>query len=1111
MPNFRPLCKAWLVLFVFVAFAWVDARLPSRTHAEEKAADPAAMAIYADAANFQTNGAVDLAIEQWKDFLDKYPKHELAPKAAHYLGVCYMQVDPPQLIEAAKSFGVALQDKEYDLREESLSNRGWCFYAVAMAKEPVDKGFLQESLGAYQQLLKERPKTRYRDRAYFYSGESSYSLGKPQEAIDYYSKLLQMSDADESSLRCDALYARGVAQEELNQGDAAAKSYQQLLSSCADTDLVVDVLLRLGDLQVAGAKFDEAVESFAKVVDDTTGLATDDDQAYAIFRQAYSLVRLSKPDEAAKRYEQLVADFPQSRYTSAAMMAAAQTRYQAGDTALAADGFRRVLAGDDLVASTEAAHWLARIDLSAATDAADGSTARTEAAQSAFDVASGQIKIGSEGPYQLNLELDAAEALSFLPDRLEEALQRFESAANLSPTSPLAPRAIYNAAFTALALGKHEKAQQLADDFTRRFASDPLAPDAAFISAESRLLGGKPDEAASRYVALIEKAEYQTNSQRPMWILRAASALTSAQKPADAVALISKNLDALKTPALKAEAFLLRGQAELKNGDTAKAAESFKASRTADPTWARSDEAFLLAGNAQASSGNQEAAAGIWKELVSSSPKSKIAAQAGYKLGQMASDAGDYEEAIERFDGVLVDRRDPALVPFAMYGKGWAEIQLERYAPAVQTLDAVTSEFPKHAIYDDALLAKGIAKRNLKQNTAAREDLQKFLDTKPTGIHLGHGLYELSLVEQNENDSKAAAETLARLASEVPDYPGMDKVLYELGWSLRESGDEAGAIKQFESLMQQYPDNSMLGEAAYFVGQKYYGDEQWDAAANAFAVAVEKAPGPDLLEKSLYRLGWSQFNAGHYPEAEAVFVRQFREASDGELILDAMMMVGESRFKQDRFSDALRAYGKAREKIQADNDTGKTLRDGAERQVRELTLLHGGQAAAQLKQWDDAVGWYDELRERFPATTYLPQVFYETGFAYQQAGNETQALKLFGQVADNYRNVLAARARFMMGEIYFTQKEFSKAIPEFQRVMFGFGAEKAPDDIKNWQAKSGFEAGRCAELLVDSAQTESAKNKARGYAVKFYQYVVDKHPNHELSAKAAERLRSLKA
>ena len=183
-----------------------------------------------------------------------------------------------------------------------------------------------------------------------------------------------------------------------------------------------------------------------------------------------------------------------------------------------------------------------------------------------------------------------------------------------------------------------------------------------------------------------------------------------------------------------------------------------------------------------------------------------------------------------------------------------------------------------------------------------------------------------------------------------------------------------------------------------------------------------------------------------------------------------------------------------RQRIRSKNESAQSIRDQAERQVRELTLLHGGQSAAQLKRWQEAIQWYDELTQRFPATVYLPQAAYEKGFAYQQLGDTNRAVKLYAQVANNYRNEIAARARFMMGEIYFGNRQYDAAIPEFQRVMFGYGAEKAPDEIKNWQAKSGFEAGRCSESLMQQAKTPAAKAKAKKFANDFFQYVISKHP-----------------
>ena len=206
----------------------------------------------------------------------------------------------------------------------------------------------------------------------------------------------------------------------------------------------------------------------------------------------------------------------------------------------------------------------------------------------------------------------------------------------------------------------------------------------------------------------------------------------------------------------------------------------------------------------------------------------------------------------------------------------------------------------------------------------------------------------------------------------------------------------------------------------------------------------------------------------------------------------------------------MEGFDKARNAIRDRKEDAKTIRDPAERRVRELVFLHGGQSEAQLKRWNKAIEWYDELRERFPSTQYLPQVFYETGFAYQQLDDQDNALKFFQEVADNYRNVLAARARFMIGEIYFAKREFDKAIPEFQRVMYGFGAEKAPSSIKNWQAKSGFEAGRCGELLVETAKSPTGKQKARKIATDFFECVIDKHPDHELAAKSRDRIEALR-
>ncbi|MCG8650047.1 MAG: tetratricopeptide repeat protein, partial [Pirellulales bacterium] len=963
---------------------------------------------------------------------------------------------------ASQAFAKALRDKNYDLRQESLANQGWCLYASAGDGPRRNQDRLKQALATFTTLRQEAPQSDYLDRALFYSGEAAYGLGQAEQAIRFYDQLLTLPATQQSPLRCDALYARGVAHEEIKQLDQAIASYKQLLGGCERAELIVDVQLRMGDLYIRQGKFSQAVGVFDDALRSTSA---PEDRSFALFRQAYALVQDNRPGDAAAKYEQLLTDYPASSYAEAATLASAQSFYRNGDMDRAAKRFRQVLTQTNLAASTEAAHWLARIEISAGN------------AEGARTIAQRQIDAGLDGSFALSLRLDLAEALSMNKETVAESMAAFEKVYRDAPTDALAPRALYNAAFSALQINQPQKALRLALEFITKFPRDTLAPDVRFVAAESQLLTGKPGEAADTYKHLLATSD-RNNFQRPLWVLRAGSTCNLAKRFDDAVSILKADLSLLTQPAQRAEAQFLIGQAHLSAGRAGPAVEALQACRRADPGWSRAGEAQLLLGQAMLASGNKRGALASWQPLIRRSPRTRVTDQAQYKLAQLATVNGDFAQAASHYDQILRSGKDATLIPFALYGQGWSLIQLNRYDEALPALDQMLREHTEHQLRNDAILARGITLRNLNRLEDARIDLEHYLAVPPRGTNLGHTLYELALIDQQQKRPEKAAQRLQRLANEVPDYPSMEKVLYELGWSHRESGNDAEAVKQFSVLIDRYGETPLAAEAAYFVGQTYYRSADWKPAAKYFSIAARFTDEADLSEKAHYRLGWSYFKDQAYEPAEAAFERQFEKHADGKLALDAMMMVGECRFKRTQYREALQAYSRARRKIEQADDNANSIRDPAERQVRELVLLHGGQSAAQLKQWQDAVEWLAQLRRRFPATTYLPQAFYETGFAYQQTGDAANALKFYAEVANNYRNEVAARARFMMGEIYFGQRQFDEAIPEFQRVMFGFGAEQAPAGIKNWQAKSGFEAGRCCELLIQQARTRENQDKA---------------------------------
>ncbi|WP_146439613.1 tetratricopeptide repeat protein [Crateriforma conspicua] len=1062
--------------------------------ADAASTDEQAMALYADAANFQTAGAVKLAIESWQAFLDRFPDHKMASGAAHYLGVCYMQQEKPDYQAAAKSFARALRDKTYDLREESLSNLGWCLYATAGPAPDWDQDKLRQAISVLGTLRKEFPESPFLDRADYYTAESYFGLGQTQKAIEYLDRLLSAADAKESPLRCEALYSRGIAYEGQRDFDKAIASYRQLIDVCDDSGLVADVHLRMGDIAILNGQFGDAIDSFQLAENQASA---DQDKAYAIYRHAFALAKSNQPGKAAELYERLIQEHGDSSYATAAILASAQSTYRSGNIDLASQRFERVLEKGNPTAATEAAHWLARIALS------------ENDAKAAAEIARKQIARGIEGDFGTPLRLDLADALAADPTTIAQARDEFGAITTDNPKDPLAPRALYNAAFFSLQLGDVEQAIRQGEQFLDQYSEDELAADVRFVVAESLLRQGDVKQAVQRYEELINSQKDRDNPQRPLWVIRGAASMQSAGQAEAAIDMLRREVDRLPQSAQKAEASLMIGQALLATGKPSSAVAAFGKSLEYNDQWARSSEARLLRGVAFQADGKSDQAAQVWTELSADDSDPRMADQAIFKLGQLAANQGDHATAIAEFGKILDRRNDPNLLPYAQYAQARSFIADKQPERAESQLDAWTDAYPNHSLKADVLTSLASVKRLLGKDDQASELLQQAASSTASSMTSAAVLFESAMLDQENERYDDAIEKFLRIRSEHPNYAASDRVMFELAWSYKEADQTQQAESEFKNFLKQFPDSPLGVDAKYFLAQQAYQRDQWQVAADLYSQAAQAADDPEMSEKSLYRLGWAHFKDGDYADARDAFSRQADQHRGGAYLMDALMMIGECDFKRKDFDAALDSYTRARTRIENADESAQSLSQDDERQVRELILLHGGQCAAQLKRWDEALDWYQELRTRFPNTDYLSQVFYEIAFANQQKGDVDQALQFYGQVAQKYRNSVAARSRFMMGEIHFEAGRLDKAIEEFQRVMFGFGAEKASKGIKVWQAKSGYEAARCSERLMQQARTEQSKKRAKEIAVQFYRYVVEKHPTDEMAERAQQRLKTL--
>ncbi len=1079
----RPQSRSALLatLLVFASFnPWVAAQ-------EKQPSNNRAMAYYADAASFQNNGAFDLAIEEWTKLLKEYPSDPLAGKAWHYLGVCYSEMKPPKLKEAIEAFENSLEKSKLDIRDETLIRVAESIFTLnrdANNQAAGRSSGLKAAKGYLIEFLNDYGDRGAADRALFYLGEIEYALGDARRSIAYHKRLLSDDSFKRSKLRPSAQYAVAVAYEEQEDLRLAENAYRSFVDEFPSHSLSDEVRVRLADILIRGGKHTKATELLgALATKKDTGVAD-----YALLRLAYALSLENQSEKAITYYRDLLNRFPDSQHAPTARLSLGQLLSSAGRLDEAEELLSSAIEKKDEQAA-QALHWLATNLLK-----------QSKAQQAEQLLAKAQSWTASTDSHT-SLMMDYADALFAQPSKLKQSQAAYEKIIADAPRDALAPRAAYNAAFSALLSRKLDDARKWAEYFLSNFPSDPLRLDVTYVAAEALLQQGEHKAAATAYQKLCKSAKDHPSINA--WTLRHAMANYLGGQYSDAQQVLRPAIKQLSEPTELAEAQFILGACHLYSSEIPQAISQLKASHATSENWTSADEVLLLLAEAQQRSGDAPAAQATLKSLLAKFPNTRLKQQVTYKLAQLSAAMNRYDDAISGYRKVLADPDAANLHRFSQYGIAWALMQQEQYDKALVELDKIPASRLPDSISLESQLARGLCQRKTGQPEKAIDSLRKFLEQNPTGNSLGNGLYELGLAYTATNQLEEATKAFERIRREVPSYPASDKVLYELAWNNLDNNKKSKAAEYFGELATKFADSEFAAEAIYMIAQDQYDAGKYTQAAADYSRAIGRSKDATLLEKSLYKLGWSHFQLEQYDEASKHFSRQAKEHAGGRLAVDAKFMSAECAFNRDQFDAALTLYKEARDSL-AQNPNSV-----ASAQVRALIYLHGAQCYRERKDWDECERWLRVVLEKFSDSPYKWTAEYELGYCKQKQGDTAEALKLYNRVADqNRRSEIGARARFMSGEVYFSQRDFVNAIRDFQRVMYGFGAAAATSDIKNWQAKAAFEAARCSEVLAEDRRGNDREQILRK-AQEYYDFILQQHGKHDLARQARSRLGEL--
>ncbi len=1011
---------------------------------------------FAVAVGFQNQKLYDSAIDEWKTFLQKFPADSRVDKATHYLGTCQLQAK--QFPAAAATFESVIQKyPKFELLDQTILNLGTAWYTLAQeSKKPEDYA---KAEAAFARLPTEFPGSPYAGRALYYRGESQYQQNKLDDAAASYSALAANYGSDE--LLPDAAYALGICHETLKKTDEAIATFTSFEAKFPKHNLLTEVKMRHAELLFNGGRFDQAQELFAQVSSVKEFPLADT----AMLRQARCLYEQKKYEEAGKLYWNVPRTFTSSKHYDTSVLAGAKCYYLIGKYAFARSGLENV-AKRDVPEAAEASQWIGRALL------------KEKNPQEALQVLDAAIAKHGNSPALSQLVLARIDSLYEIADRRAETVPLYAEFSQKYPKDELASQAQYMSALTALEVDNHAAAKTNSDTFAGKFPNDPLLPDVLFIGAEARLLLREYAEAEKLYRDFLTRAPQHANASQAR--VRLGLAMQLAGRNTDALNELDATLGSLTDPTLKSEALSIIGRCQAAEKQYDKAAASFDQSLAAKPDRPQTDQTLLALSDALRRMDRVADSNAKLEQLKRNFAKSPLAEEATFRLGEAAYAAGEFDKAIGQYTSVVGTWPEGTFAPHAQYGLGWSYFKKQDFAKSVEATGTLADRYAKSDLAAKGMYVRAMAEYQLGQFPAAVDDVGVFLKSNPPQKDALDAEYLQGLSFAAQQKFKEAIQTYSGILTKDGKYPDADKVLYELGWAYFEIPQMTESVATFRRLGTEFPDSPLAPESWFRVGEAQYEAGEFAEAVKAYGLAQAKAAASgnqDIGEKAAHKNGWSYLKANNFAEAATAFDLQLKTYPGGALAGDAEFLVGECQYKQKKFQEALAHYAKV---IAANHPT-----------YSALALFRSGECAAALEQWAESLKYHEKALEGFPAFELKPEAQYGVGWALQQQNKLAEAIPYYEKVTEETDTETAAKARFMIGECYFAQKNHKEATKHFLKAAFAYGH-------KEWSAMAWFEAARCFEVLKDIDQAKNC-----------YQQMIDKFPDHPKIADAKKRLGEL--
>lgn len=260
------------------------------------------------------------------------------------------------------------------------------------------------------------------------------------------------------------------------------------------------------------------------------------------------------------------------------------------------------------------------------------------------------------------------------------------------------------------------------------------------------------------------------------------------------------------------------------------------------------------------------------------------------------------------------------------------------------------------------------------QKNHAEEGLTAFMKEYPNSAYFAQANLPLADYYLAKKDFKEALKTLKKVNQYQLTKEENTQYILKLGYAKFMMGDSKGAIDALEEA-HKTADDSQKGEIAYMLGHLYYSSKQNDQAFQYFDSIKDQPKFSKLVRPYYVQM---HYNDKDYDKAISEGTALLNEDISESYKAEVHKIIGESYFMKNDYESA---YPHLKDYLSVQQNPS------------ENDLYEMGFVAAQLKKYDEAVSYYNQL---INSNSALAQnAYYQLGNAYLAVDKKQEALSAF--------------------------------------------------------------------------------------------------------------------